>query len=92
MGTALQLFRSCVELCYNLGDVIIQLHILSLRFDNKKSQHGLDMLRKILDPRVVQEVSCISQEMRPGQVNMTQLTGDFVILGDNRDSIVNDTG
>jgi len=89
MGTALQLCRRCIELRQNLGDVIIKLHTPILRFDNKKSQHRLDLLRKIPDPRVVQEVSCISQEMRTGQVDITQLTGDLDIIGDNN-SIINE--
>jgi hypothetical protein len=69
--------------------VIIKFHIPILRFDNKKSQHRLDLLRQIPDPRVVQEVSCILQEMRTGQVNITQLTGDLDIIADNN-SIVNE--
>jgi hypothetical protein len=69
--------------------MIIKLHIPILRFDNKKSQNRLDHLRKISDPRVVQEVSCISQEMRTGQVDMTQLTGNLDISGDNN-SIINE--
>jgi len=38
MGTAPQLRRGCIEFCENLGDVIIELHIPTLRLDNKKSQ------------------------------------------------------
>ena len=64
-------------------------HIPILRFDNKKSQHRLDLLRKILDSRIVQEVSCISQEMRTGQENIIQLTSDLDIIGDYN-SIVNE--
>ena len=89
METALQLCRRCIELHQNLGDVIIKLHTPILRFDNKKSQHRLDLLHKIPVPRVVQEVSCISQEMRTEQVNITQLTGDLDIIGDNN-SIINE--
>jgi hypothetical protein len=63
--------------------MIIKLHIPIIRFNNKKSQHQLDLLRKVPDPRVVQKVSCISQEMGAGQVNITQLMGDLDIIGDN---------
>ena len=69
--------------------MIIELHIPILRFDNKKSQHRLNVLRKILHPRVVQEVSCIPQEIRTGQVDITQLTGHLDIIGDNN-SIVDE--
>ena len=64
-------------------------HIPILCFDNKKSQHRLDLLRKIPDSGIVQEVSCISHQMRTGQENIIQLTSDLDIIGDYN-SIVNE--
>jgi len=37
-GTAPQLRRGCIEFCENLGDVIIEFHIPTLRLDYKESQ------------------------------------------------------